>query len=552
MMNDKSSYLISDAATYHASYATSVQTTGSLADVCSHEPQLTSSGYLEAMINYVKLCLTEPTRGIMLEVLESELSRLHSHNLLALHELILLITVYTGMILFGSCGSLLVIYIVIRQPRMRTPRNLFIVNLATSDLILCLFTQPFNLLRTLYWHYDWTLGRIMCKAVAMAQAANIFVSTISIIAIALDRLQVIVYPTRIRVHTAGAMAIIGSSWLFAILMASPMIAFSSVSHGTIRSDGSVCSANTIQSQWLRRSKFIYGIVTLIFQYCLPITIVSYAYTRICLRIRKRQLNRRTLRLNEMLSELASGAMTNQPHKPGAVRQNDHLLDVNVDIHKNDCPGETAKPGSCSELRVIVNETHLNADGERHKVNNYSMYTSTITNASTVQDREKTIQRRHTRTNALLAAVTITFILAWLPLHIFNLAMDLKESRSASDINQLDGTDSDNVWVMHDRNQTHHHIIYPSTESPSIGFTSDQNKMYFTGRISTLTQSFCLFCVLLSACINPVLYGWLNENFHKEFTQMCSACRVKLSCLRANARTRSTTSARIPKIHQNPM
>ncbi|VDO77487.1 unnamed protein product [Schistosoma margrebowiei] len=159
-------------------------------DFCSNVPPLTSSGYLEAMIQYVKYCVDGNHNEEMLQILTIELTELNLHNLLKLNELIILICIYTTMILFGSCGSLLVVYTVIRKPKMRTPRNLFIVNLAISDLILCLFTQPFNLLRILYWHYDWKLGQIMCKSVAVGQAANIFVSTISIIAIALDRLQV--------------------------------------------------------------------------------------------------------------------------------------------------------------------------------------------------------------------------------------------------------------------------------------------------------------------------------------------------------------------------
>ncbi|CAH8833250.1 unnamed protein product [Trichobilharzia szidati] len=257
-------------------------------NLCSSVPGLTSSGYLEAMIKYVKYCVGGDHTEEMLQILTIELTELNSHNLLSQSELIILICIYTLMILFGSCGSLFVVYIVIRKPKMRTPRNLFIVNLAISDLILCLFTQPFNLLRILYWHFDWKLGQIMCKAVAVGQATNIFVSTISIIAIALDRLQVIVYPTKKTVQNTGASFIIVASWLFALFMASPMFIFTSVSVDTIRPNGHICSASTIQGEWLRQSKYIYGVITIVFQYCLPLTLVSYAYIRICQRIRQRQ------------------------------------------------------------------------------------------------------------------------------------------------------------------------------------------------------------------------------------------------------------------------
>ena len=100
----------------------------------------------------------------------------------------ILITLFALLIAFGAFGNSLVCFVVVRNPAMRTPRNIFIINLAISDLTFCLFTQPFNLLKVLM--PTWRLGRFMCKFVPMCSGANVFVSTISITAIALDRFQV--------------------------------------------------------------------------------------------------------------------------------------------------------------------------------------------------------------------------------------------------------------------------------------------------------------------------------------------------------------------------
>ena len=62
----------------------------------------------------------------------------------------LLITLYALMILFGASGNLLVILVVIRNRAMRTARNIFIVNLAISDLMLCVITTPLTLVEILY------------------------------------------------------------------------------------------------------------------------------------------------------------------------------------------------------------------------------------------------------------------------------------------------------------------------------------------------------------------------------------------------------------------
>ena len=62
----------------------------------------------------------------------------------------LIIVLYASMILVGGMGNLLVILVVVRNAAMRTARNVFIVNLAVSDLMLCLITMPLTLVEILY------------------------------------------------------------------------------------------------------------------------------------------------------------------------------------------------------------------------------------------------------------------------------------------------------------------------------------------------------------------------------------------------------------------
>ena len=62
----------------------------------------------------------------------------------------LLVALYACMIIVGATGNLLVILVVIRNRAMRTARNVFIVNLAVSDLMLCLITMPLTLVEILY------------------------------------------------------------------------------------------------------------------------------------------------------------------------------------------------------------------------------------------------------------------------------------------------------------------------------------------------------------------------------------------------------------------
>ena len=52
---------------------------------------------------------------------------------------------YVLFIIVGVLGNTLILWAVLGRESMRTARNVFIGTLATSDLILCLFTMPSTL-----------------------------------------------------------------------------------------------------------------------------------------------------------------------------------------------------------------------------------------------------------------------------------------------------------------------------------------------------------------------------------------------------------------------
>lgn len=60
-------------------------------------------------------------------------------------SLVILTVAYALLIVFGVAGNGLVCMAVARKPSMRTARNVYIINLAISDLLLCLITMPFSL-----------------------------------------------------------------------------------------------------------------------------------------------------------------------------------------------------------------------------------------------------------------------------------------------------------------------------------------------------------------------------------------------------------------------
>ncbi|XP_064466082.1 neuropeptide F receptor-like isoform X1 [Ornithodoros turicata] len=303
-----------------------------------------------------------------------------------------LLVAYAVLILTGATGNGLVCVAVARKPQMRTARNVFIINLAISDLILCLFTMPFSLVEIVLKF--WPLDSVTCKLVSGLQATSIFVSTISITAIALDRYTVIVYPTQEHCKPVSAVLTLSCIWLIALLLSTPLFVYRLVDRQNLPNVGSLRAELRLESveycieKWpIQHGRFFYSVFSMVFQYVLPILIVSVAYARICQKLK---------------------------------------------------------------YRMVAKGTKL-------------------------QEKQQRDQKRMQKTNILLISITLIFGISWLPLHILNIVADV---------------------------------------APSIFASNAQFRILF---------ACCHMVSMSSACSNPLLYGWLNDNFRKEFKEIFASC-----------------------------
>ena len=99
-----------------------------------------------------------------------------------------LLVTYSLLMTVGGAGNGLVLAAFTRNAALRTARNVFLLNLAVADLLLCLITMPLTLLEVVTQH--WTFGHTACKVGMMLPAVAVYASTFTIVAIALDRYTV--------------------------------------------------------------------------------------------------------------------------------------------------------------------------------------------------------------------------------------------------------------------------------------------------------------------------------------------------------------------------
>ena len=75
---------------------------------------------------------------------------------------------YILIFFLGIAGNALVCYVVLRNSTMHTVTNMFITNLALSDIFLCVFAVPFTPLYLLTYK-EWVFGSLLCHLVPYAQ-----------------------------------------------------------------------------------------------------------------------------------------------------------------------------------------------------------------------------------------------------------------------------------------------------------------------------------------------------------------------------------------------
>ncbi|XP_038255639.1 neuropeptide FF receptor 2 [Dermochelys coriacea] len=126
---------------------------------------------------------------------------------------------YLLIFLLCMLGNAVICFIVLRSKHMRTVTNLFILNLAVSDLLVGIFCMPTTLLDNIT--AGWPFGSMVCKMSGMVQGISVSASVFTLVAIAVDRFRCIVYPFKQKLTISTAVVILAVIWVLAIAIMCP-------------------------------------------------------------------------------------------------------------------------------------------------------------------------------------------------------------------------------------------------------------------------------------------------------------------------------------------
>ncbi|XP_045483923.1 prolactin-releasing peptide receptor-like [Pieris rapae] len=233
---------------------------------------------MNGTLNYTALNVTEKFRNASQDVAPTH--QIHGYENIIDNKWVQTVfcIIYTIIFVLGLLGNVLVCFVVIRNRAMQTVTNLFITNLALSDILLCLFAVPFTPLYS--FRGSWSWGSLLCHMMPSAQGCSVYISTLTLMSIAIDRFFVIIYPFRPRMKIETCITVIIMIWTFSVTVTLPYAIYMTYYDLDI---GRFCE-ETWPSEDLRR---IFGSVTSVLQFVLPFTVIAFCYTCVSFKLNDR-------------------------------------------------------------------------------------------------------------------------------------------------------------------------------------------------------------------------------------------------------------------------
>ncbi|XP_070580926.1 somatostatin receptor type 5-like [Ptychodera flava] len=129
--------------------------------------------------------------------------------------------VFGSNCLMGIVGNILVIYVILKNSKMKTVANVYILSLAIADLFF-MFTMPFIAFQQAVHH--WPFGHAWCKVITAVDGLNQTTGIYCLTSMAVDRYLAIVHPIRsIKIRTMRIAACVNiSCWVLSAITVMPL------------------------------------------------------------------------------------------------------------------------------------------------------------------------------------------------------------------------------------------------------------------------------------------------------------------------------------------
>ncbi|XP_030908218.2 C-C chemokine receptor type 5-like [Melopsittacus undulatus] len=186
----------------------------------------------------------------------------------------LLPPIYSLVVIFGLTGNILVVLILVKYKRLRSMTDIYLLNLAVSDLLF-VFSLPFW---AYYAVYGWIFGEALCRILSGIYMLGFYSGIFFIILLTLDRYLAIVHAVfalKARTVTYGILTSM-VTWAVAVFASVPAVVF----HATQKENTHyTCSAH-YPSDSAINWKYSYTLKMNILGLIVPMVIMIFSYSQI--------------------------------------------------------------------------------------------------------------------------------------------------------------------------------------------------------------------------------------------------------------------------------
>ncbi|XP_069782376.1 neuropeptide Y receptor type 5-like [Narcine bancroftii] len=402
----------------------------------------------------------------------------------------LLVGIYTFITTVGLLGNFFVVVALCKNLKQKSMINFLIGNLALSDILILLFCSPFTLTYVLL--DKWIFGEIMCYIVPFVQCVSVMVSILMLMSIAMVRYQMINNPLSNNFTINTGYLLMGTVWIIGFTICSPLPIF----HKIIDLSETVHLASLkniflcIESWPSDSYRFAYTLSLLFIQYILPIICLTISHASVCRKISSTVPSTQgRSEENEMIN-----LTIHQPANRHLQAQNSKSQGWNYSLLRKHKKRYSRKCASVMPAMVTVHKNGQTPNGsksERLKTTSFlpgvpicfemkPVGSEEAIDAHVIHVTPKSITRLRKRSRCVfykLTIVIVAFTVSWMPLHIFHLLTDF-------------------------------------------------NANLISNRHFKLVYCICHLLGLLSCCLNPILYGFLNNGIKSNLQSLVKCFRVK--------------------------
>ncbi|CAB3400122.1 unnamed protein product [Caenorhabditis bovis] len=185
------------------------------------------------------------------------------------------LTVYVILFFLGLLGNCTVIFVTCNNKALLSVQNIFILNMAASDIMMCFLSLPITPITNVY--KNWYFGDLLCHLIPCIQGISIFVCTFSLAAIAIDRYILVVKPHKTPLSPKGAFVCTVLLWIISFVVTLPY-AFNMQRIAYL--DEQICGFFCTEKWESAKSRRAYTLVVMFSQFVLPFSVMAFAYLNI--------------------------------------------------------------------------------------------------------------------------------------------------------------------------------------------------------------------------------------------------------------------------------